>query len=104
MAALYISLYTSVMTKRYSIAEARASLPTLVDEVQAGREVELTRRGKPVAVVVSCEAYDRLRSDRVRFRDAYAAYRERFDAGDLASETNAFADLRERSPGRAVDL
>ena len=49
-------MYSGVVTKRYSIAEARAILPTLVDEVQAGNEVELTRRGKPVAVVVSPDA------------------------------------------------
>jgi prevent-host-death family protein len=97
-------VYSSVVTKRYSIAEARASLPTLVDEVQAGNEVELTRRGKPVAVVVSREAYDRLRSARVRFTDAYDAFRARFSMHDLAGETDLFADVRDHSPGRAVDL
>ena len=41
------------MTKRYSVAEARSSLPTIVDQVEAGQEIELTRRGIGVAVVVS---------------------------------------------------
>jgi antitoxin (DNA-binding transcriptional repressor) of toxin-antitoxin stability system len=37
--------------KRYSVAEARAQLTSLLDAVSAGEEVEITRRGKPVAVV-----------------------------------------------------
>ena len=41
------------MAKRYSIAEARSNLPTIVDQVEAGQEIELTRRGKAVAVVLS---------------------------------------------------
>jgi prevent-host-death family protein len=97
-------MYSNNVTKRYSIAEARASLPTLIDEVQAGNEVELTRRGKPVAVVVSRDAYDRLQSAHVRFRDAYAAFRARFDLADLAGEPDAFANVRDDSRGRAVDL
>ena len=37
--------------KRYTMAEARAELTALLNAVQAGEEVEITRRGKPVAVV-----------------------------------------------------
>ncbi len=36
-----------------SISEARATLPDLVDRVQSGEEVTLTRHGVPVAVLVS---------------------------------------------------
>lgn len=34
-----------------SVTEARAKLPEILDEVDAGREVTITRHGKPVAVV-----------------------------------------------------
>lgn len=37
--------------KSYSVAEARAQLTSLLDAVSAGEEVEITRRGKPVALV-----------------------------------------------------
>jgi prevent-host-death family protein len=43
------------MPKRYSIAEARSNLPSIVGQAEAGREIELTRRGKPVAVLVSLQ-------------------------------------------------
>jgi prevent-host-death family protein len=56
VAGMYIWMYIlRGMSKQYSIAEARRNLPTLVNEVESGTEVELTRRGTPVAVVVSLE-------------------------------------------------
>lgn len=41
------------MVKRYSIAEAQSSLPGLVREVEGGARVELTREGRPVAMILS---------------------------------------------------
>lgn len=35
------------------ISAARASLPDLVDRVEAGDEIVLTRHGRPVAVLIS---------------------------------------------------
>jgi antitoxin (DNA-binding transcriptional repressor) of toxin-antitoxin stability system len=37
--------------KRYSVAEARAHLTSLLDAVSAGEEVEITRRGKAIALL-----------------------------------------------------
>ncbi len=62
------------MAKRYSIAEARSNLPTIVDQAEAGQEIALTRRGKAVAVVVSLEAFARLRGECASFRDALQAF------------------------------
>ena len=47
------------MKKRYSIADARNQLARLVHEAEDGELIELTRRGKPVAVVMSLEAWRR---------------------------------------------
>src|SRR2546422_1642989 len=52
------------MSKKYSITEARSNLPKIVDQAEAGTEVELTRRGKPVAVIISHRQMERLRSER----------------------------------------
>lgn len=48
------------MSSSYSLAEARSHLSRLVDEVEQGLPVELTRRGQPVAMVVSMADYRRL--------------------------------------------
>ena len=58
------------MPKRYSIADARSNLPSIVDEAEAGEEIELTRRGKPVAAIVSLRELQRLRGARTVFSDA----------------------------------
>jgi prevent-host-death family protein len=45
------------MTKKYSIAEAEGKLTDLVHEAEKGIKVELTRRGKPVAILVGAEDF-----------------------------------------------
>jgi prevent-host-death family protein len=45
-----------------TVTEARATLPELLDRVEAGDEVVITRHGKPIAVLVAPE--------RVRIRHA----------------------------------
>jgi prevent-host-death family protein len=38
-----------------TVTEARATLPELLDRVEAGDEVVITRHGKPIAVLVAPE-------------------------------------------------
>src|SRR5450432_1947460 len=59
-------MYTSkaMAKKSYSVAQARSHLPTILNEVGAGDEIYLTRRGQPAAVVVSTKVYDALRGAR----------------------------------------
>ena len=92
------------MSKRYSIAEARSNLPTIVDQAEAGAEVELTRRGKPVAVLISHRQLERVRSDRPRFADAYRAFLRKHSLKDLGIENDFFQATREKGAGRKVSL
>jgi prevent-host-death family protein len=92
------------MTKSYSIAEARAHLSTIVDAVSDGDPVELTRRGKPVAVVLSLQQYDLLTSKRPSFAEAYRSFLERFSLDEVGLEPEFHATLRDASAGRRVDL
>ena len=101
---MYISMYICVMSHRYSIAEARSRLPTIVDEAEAGREIELTRRGQPVAVVVSCQAFERLRGPRRRFGDAYRAFLDRYALDEIGLDDNLGSSTRDKTVGRTVVL
>jgi prevent-host-death family protein len=92
------------MLKRYSIAEARSNLPTIVDHAEAGREIELTRRGKPVAVVVSLREFERLRGGRARFADTYRRFLKTHPLRELGIEGDVFDSTRERNSGRKVTL
>ncbi|HMA91771.1 MAG TPA: type II toxin-antitoxin system Phd/YefM family antitoxin [Polyangiaceae bacterium] len=90
--------------QQYSIADARKNLPSLVDEAEAGCEVQLTRRGRPVAVVVSIGHYERLKANRGSFAVAYQAFRKKFPEGTSGLGSRYFERLRDRASGRKVTL
>jgi len=52
------------MDKDYSIAQARHDLPAIVHEVERNGRARITRRGRPVAVVLSIAEFERLLSAR----------------------------------------
>lgn len=89
------------MTKKYSIAEARDNLPGVIHEVEGGSRVELTRRGKPVAVLLGIEEYERLATGRRDFWEAYEEFRREFDLMQLGIDPEeVFGDVRDTSIGR----
>jgi len=97
-------MYTSGMAKRYTVASARANLSKIVDEVESGKDVELTRRGKKVAIVMSPARYARLSGDRVAFMAAYETFRQGVDLSEVGVESSWAEDLRSSESGRAVKL
>ncbi len=90
------------MSRRYSIAEARHDLAALVHELEGRDLIELTRRGEPVAVMLSLREYRRLTAGRDRFWEAYGAFREAVDLARLGIEPEIFD--RDPSPGREARL
>jgi prevent-host-death family protein len=101
---MYILMYINVMAHTYSIAEARASLPTIIDQAEAGLEIELTRRGKPVAVVISFRKFERLWADRRGFGDAYRKFLKRHSLAQVGLAGDFAASTREKGAGREVSL
>ena len=90
-----------------TISEARAVLPRIIERVQAGEEVTITRHGEPVAVVVRP---DTLRARRVgdlqrdvdRIREALAAGRRTpLPARGTLSEERAEELVADIRAGRA---
>jgi prevent-host-death family protein len=92
------------MSRQYSIADARASLPDIVDQAEAGIEVELTRRGRPVAVVVSRRTFDRLREKRGQFSEAYQRFLAQFSLDEIGLDAGEPAATRDTTAGRRVTL
>jgi prevent-host-death family protein len=101
---MYIVMYINNVPRKYSIAEARAHLPAIVDQAEAGAEVELTRRGQSVAVVVSRQELERLRGKHLHFRDAYRTFLERHRLEDIGVEDDFARSVRDRTTGRKVSL
>jgi prevent-host-death family protein len=90
--------------KSYSVAEARQNLARLIRDAERGRAVKITRRGQPVAVLLSASGYLALTGERRSFVDAIDAIRERLDVDHLGIGDDEFEGLRDRSPGREVPL
>ncbi len=92
------------MSQRYSIAEARSSLPRIVDQAEAGVEVQLTRRGKPVAAIVALRVLEQLRGERRQFRTAYREFLKQHVLDEVGLDKDFFAPSRETDAGRKVAL
>jgi prevent-host-death family protein len=101
---MYILMYTVAMAKSYSVADARAHLPDILDDVEAGKEIELTRRGRPVAVVISAEKYEALRGEQSSFAEAYRSFTTRYALDEIGLEPDSFDSVRDQAPGRRVRL
>jgi prevent-host-death family protein len=101
---MYIFVYSFDVPRQYSIADARANLPDIVDQAEAGVEVELTRRGQPVAVVVSRRTFDRLREQRGQFSDAYGRFLEQFSLDEIGLDAGELSATRDPTTGRPVTL
>jgi prevent-host-death family protein len=101
---VYMFMYIIDMARQYSVAEARSNLPAIIDEAAGGTAIELTRRGKPVAVVVSIRDFDRLRGSRPRFSDVYEAFVKAHPPADLGVDADFARSVRHRASGRKVSL
>ena len=88
--------------RKVSVTQARNTLARLIREVEAGEAVQITRRGRPVAVLVSRDGYDRLESGEPR-RDFWQGITEwraqtSFDWPELTPEE--VDGWRDRRPPR----
>jgi prevent-host-death family protein len=92
------------MSKKYSIAQVRDHLSEIIHEVEVGEEITVTRRGKPVAVLVSQKNFAKQRGETQEFWNAYQAFRDQVDLPSLGITQETFADVRDKSRGRDVLL
>ncbi len=86
--------------RSYSLAEARDHLTAIVRDVETTAAVELTRRGKPVAVILSIDEYRRLASPVGSFSSALARFRQAVDLAEFDLGPELFEDIRDTEPGR----
>ena len=91
------------MPRQVSIADARDHLPALIRDAEEGCAIELTRRGKPVALLVSIEEYRSLVAGKRDLWTAIEDFRAKHDLSDLHPE-EIWSGVRDPSPGREVDL
>ena len=84
----------------YSIAQTRDKFTSIVHEVEKLSSVEVTRRGKPIAVILSIAEYQRLKNTKRNFWDACQQFRASTNWDEIEIGPETFADVRDRSTGR----
>ena len=88
-----------------SIAEAKNTFARLIQQAEAGEAVSITRRGRPVAVLLSTQAYERLLAPKPALDEFLKSWREDMRAAAIPfAESDEFTDLRDNSAGRGVNL
>ena len=93
------------MNKKYSIAEARDNLAAIVHDLETIDRIELTRRGEPVAVMLSKQRYDQMQNPTTGFWQAYENFTKQVNLAELNIDpSEIFGGLRDRSPGRKIKL
>jgi len=102
--AMKMAILEAPMAREYSIAHAKDHLTEAIRAAEAGEPVTLTRRGRPVAVILSEAEYRRLAGSRGDFWTALQEFRATFDSARDGIEPEYWESLRDRSPGRDVDL
>jgi prevent-host-death family protein len=101
---LYIMRMTTMAANKVSVAEARQHFARLIERAQQGKTIEITRRGEPVAVLLSASEYSAITGERPSFIDAMRQVRERLGVDELEIGDAEFEGLREESPGREISL
>ena len=92
------------MLKSYSIAEAKNHFTELVHDLETESTIQVTRRGKPVAIMLSVQQYQQLNSKRSDFWEALLAFRAKLDALEIDLDPESFlSGVRDRAPGREFD-
>ena len=90
------------MQKQFSIAEAKNRLPAIIHDVEKGPCVELTRHGKPVAVLLSIQEYEELSRKYTGFWNAVSEFRRKAEDEAIEISDTDFKGLRDLSSGREV--
>ena len=89
---------------KVSVAEARQNFARLIKRAEHGNAIEITRRGEPVAVLLSASEYAAIIGERSSFIEATRQVRDRMGVEELGIGDADFDGLRDRSPGREVSL
>ena len=91
------------MEDQYTIAEAKNRLPSIIHSVEKGPSVKLTRRGRPVAVLLSIAEYERLNPKGGGLWLALQAVRNLVQTQDIEISDLDFKGLRDKTAGREID-
>lgn len=81
-----------------SVAQAKNNLPNLIQQAELGEAVHITRRGHPVAVLLSEREFARLQAPQTGFADFLYEWRREMQAQEEAfADSSEFENIRDNS-------
>jgi len=90
--------------RQFSIAEAKNKLASIIHQVEKGPSVKLTRRGEPVAVLLSVREYELMGQKSRGFWNALMTFRQVIQDKAVEITDSDFEGLRDSAAGREVQL
>jgi prevent-host-death family protein len=84
------------------ITDAKNNLTRIIHEVEDGSPIELTRHGKPAAVIISVDEYKGLKKDNPSFTRSFSSFTSRHT--EFLEEKGIFDGIRSADTGREVSL
>lgn len=93
------------MSKQYSIEKIAVNLNKIIQEVEQGEPIEITRQGQQIAVILSTAEYELLINKRSGFWKSVEKFRQEIIEEGIEIDPNeVWKDVRDKSPGREVNL
>lgn len=93
------------MSVQYSIEQIPVNLNKIIQEIEQGEPIEITRQGQQVAVILSTAEYQRLLNKSPGFWESLQQFRQEIiSEGIEINPDEVWKDVRDKSPGREVNL
>lgn len=93
------------MSQQYSIEQIPVNLNKIIQEVEQGEPIEITRQGQQIAVILSTTEYERLVNKTSGFWESLQQFRQEIiEEGIEIDPDEVWKNVRDKSPGREVNL
>ena len=93
------------MSQKYSIEQIAVNLNKIIQEVEQGEPIEITRQGQQIAVILSTAEYELLMNKRSGFWKSIEKFRQEIIEEGIEIDPNeVWKDVRDKSHGREVNL
>jgi cellobiose PTS system EIIB component len=97
--------FGGVEMTQYSIEQVQTQLNEIIQAVEQGEAIEITRQGTQVAILLSPDEYTYAKKEKSGFGAALEKFRRELVAEGIDLDPDeVFKDVRDRSPGREVNL
>jgi prevent-host-death family protein len=92
------------MKSQLSISEVKNKLTSIIHDIENGGQIQVTRHGRTVAVLLSVNEYEDLIGKKEGLWEKYLTFRSHISKSGLDMDDSVFDTVRDRSAGRDVEF